>query len=221
ASLTDTLEVNTHTDAEVRRVLDPLSRIAASTGCAILAIMHPPKRAAGLDKMYQVSGSGAYTAVARSVLVVELAEGGFRTVEVAKASFHKRQTLKFKLDYVPIPGLKKLVPKITWVMPSRLLIRAAICRGGYLTKADICRITGLDQKTVEYHVKTLWEDGEIHLGEKRGRADTFGCGPSPVLDRPAAVVAPPRVVLAGEASPEEEEESLKLQLAEAQAAGLA
>jgi hypothetical protein len=217
ASMTNTEEVNTFADAEVRKVLDPLARVAGSTGCTVVAIMHPPKRTAGLDKMYWVSGSGAYTAVARSVLLIEEGKGNSRSVEVVKASFQKGRPLEFKIEYVPVPGLRRPVPRATWVMSSRVQIRTAICRGNYPTKADIVKMTGLDQKTVEYHVKTLKEEGAIHLGEKRGRADTFGCGPSAVLDsQPAPLESSSPVVYSGDRTPEHEEEELE----ELMAAGL-
>ena len=59
--------VNGINQVAMRRVFKVLMRIAAATGCAILAIHHPNKgQGTGTDK---VSGSRAYSAACRSVLV--------------------------------------------------------------------------------------------------------------------------------------------------------
>lgn len=62
---------DTHRDAEVRACLLRLQQIAHRRQVAILAIQHLNK-AAGLDPKYRVTGSLAFVAAARSVLVAAL-----------------------------------------------------------------------------------------------------------------------------------------------------
>ena len=55
-------------DGDVRRALGPLAAFAERTGIAVLAIVHLTK-ASGTPAQYRVSGSIAFTAAARSVLL--------------------------------------------------------------------------------------------------------------------------------------------------------
>jgi hypothetical protein len=59
----------TYRDHHVRRFLAPLEDIARETGCAIVYVMHLTK-GEGVDPMNRVSGSVAFTAAARSVVLV-------------------------------------------------------------------------------------------------------------------------------------------------------
>jgi hypothetical protein len=59
--------IDTHKDAEVRRALEPLSRLADDTGCSILGNAHFNK-AAGADPMMRLTGSAAFGQVVRAVL---------------------------------------------------------------------------------------------------------------------------------------------------------
>lgn len=60
---------DSHKSAEVRRGLQPLSDLAAITGCALLGISHFSKGSAGREPTERVTGSLAFGAVARVVLV--------------------------------------------------------------------------------------------------------------------------------------------------------
>jgi hypothetical protein len=59
--------IDTHKDAEVRRALEPMSRLADSTGCAILGNAHFNK-SMGTDPMMRLTGSAAFGQVVRAVL---------------------------------------------------------------------------------------------------------------------------------------------------------
>ena len=61
--------VDSHRDSEVRGVLAPLAEIAASTGCAVLAVRHLNKGSGG-RAMYRAGGSIGFTASVRSSLIV-------------------------------------------------------------------------------------------------------------------------------------------------------
>jgi putative DNA primase/helicase len=60
---------DSHKNAEVRRGLQPLADLAASTGCAVLGITHFSKGTAGRDPLERITGSVAFGAVARVVMV--------------------------------------------------------------------------------------------------------------------------------------------------------
>lgn len=61
--------VDSHKDQDVRRVLAALASIAESTGCAIVYVMHLTK-GVGQNPMQRIAGSIAFTAAARSVLLM-------------------------------------------------------------------------------------------------------------------------------------------------------
>lgn len=60
---------DSHKNAEVRRDLQPLVDLAASSRCAVLGITHFSKGTAGRDPIERVTGSLAFVALARIVLV--------------------------------------------------------------------------------------------------------------------------------------------------------
>ncbi|NMQ27881.1 AAA family ATPase [Candidatus Accumulibacter phosphatis] len=76
---------DSHKNAEVRRGLQPLADLAASMKCALLGITHFSKGTGGRDPVERITGSLAFGAVARIVLVAarqqEEAEDG-RTVRL-------------------------------------------------------------------------------------------------------------------------------------------
>jgi putative DNA primase/helicase len=65
---------DSHKNAEVRRGLQPLAQLATSTGCALLGITHFSKGTAGRDPLERITGSLAFGALARVVLVAAKVE---------------------------------------------------------------------------------------------------------------------------------------------------
>lgn len=63
-------EVDTHKNADIRRTLHPLEKMAEETGAAILVLAHLRKSGSEENGLYRVSGSIGFTAAARSVLGV-------------------------------------------------------------------------------------------------------------------------------------------------------
>jgi putative DNA primase/helicase len=59
-----------HEASQVRAALLPLTEMAARRGIAIIAIMHLTKAITGGAAMYRIVGSGAFSAVARSIFAV-------------------------------------------------------------------------------------------------------------------------------------------------------
>jgi putative DNA primase/helicase len=60
---------DSHKNAEVRRGLQPLADLAAATGCALLGITHFSKGTGGRDPLERITGSLAFGAVPRVVMV--------------------------------------------------------------------------------------------------------------------------------------------------------
>ena len=66
---------DSHKGAEVRRALQPLVDLGAETGAAIVGITHFSKGTAGRDPTERVTGSYAFGAVARVVMIVARLQG--------------------------------------------------------------------------------------------------------------------------------------------------
>lgn len=65
---------DSHKNAEVRRALQPLSDLASTSACAVLGITHFTKGTSGRDPVERLTGSLAFGAVARIVLVAAKVE---------------------------------------------------------------------------------------------------------------------------------------------------
>ncbi len=61
--------INAWRDDEVRQLLEPVAKMAEKTGCAILGVMHLNKKES-TNALMKATGSGAWVAVARSVLMI-------------------------------------------------------------------------------------------------------------------------------------------------------
>lgn len=82
---------DSHKNTEVRRALQPLVNLAEQTGAAVLGITHFSKGSAGRDPLDRVTGSVAFGAVARVVMVAakrsaEKGDGADRLLARAKSN---------------------------------------------------------------------------------------------------------------------------------------
>lgn len=66
---------DSHKGAEVRRSLQPVVSLAQRVGCAVLGVTHFSKGTAGRDPVERITGSIAFAALARVVLVAAKARG--------------------------------------------------------------------------------------------------------------------------------------------------
>lgn len=98
-------QLDSHKDAEVRKALEPLVRVADETRTAVVGLIHVNKTAS-TDPLNVVMGSRAFTAVARSVLFVvpDPDEEGQRMLGLAKSN----------LGRMDLPSLTFAVEN-TWV----------------------------------------------------------------------------------------------------------
>lgn len=62
-------DIDTHHDRDMRKFLEPLSRLAHDTGCAVVGLAHFNKSASA-DALNLITGSRAFSAVARAVISI-------------------------------------------------------------------------------------------------------------------------------------------------------
>src|SRR5690606_34769706 len=77
---------DSHKNGEVRRALQPLVNLGQRLDCAVLGISHFSKGSAGRDPTERVTGSVAFGALARVVLVAGKGEDGGRLLARAKSN---------------------------------------------------------------------------------------------------------------------------------------
>ncbi len=91
--------VDSHKDADIRAALQPLVDFAATTGAAILAIMHL-RKAEAERALYRVGGSIGFTGLARSVLLCATdPEDGRRAIAPLKSNLSAAPTpVEYRID---------------------------------------------------------------------------------------------------------------------------
>lgn len=77
---------DSHKNTEVRRALQPMVHLAARLDCAVLGISHFSKGTSGRDPVERVTGSIAFGALARLVLVTAKGEDDARLLARAKSN---------------------------------------------------------------------------------------------------------------------------------------
>lgn len=77
---------DSHKNTEVRRALQPMVHLAARLDCAVLGVSHFSKGTAGRDPVERVTGSIAFGALARVVLVTAKGEDKGRMLARAKSN---------------------------------------------------------------------------------------------------------------------------------------
>lgn len=81
--------IDTHKDSSVRQALAPLATMAEAIGCAVVTVIHTNKSATD-DPLFRISGSGAFAAAARHVLLAcadpDDEEGVRRVLAVVKSN---------------------------------------------------------------------------------------------------------------------------------------
>jgi putative DNA primase/helicase len=102
-------ERSAYREQDVREALAPLKAMAEETGCAVLAVMHPNK-GEGTDPLRRIGNSSAFTAFARSVLLLgpdpeENAEdSGRRVLSVVKGNVGWQAAHALAVERAVVPG---------------------------------------------------------------------------------------------------------------------
>lgn len=95
-------KIDTHRERDVRVALEPLSRMADQTGCAVVGLAHFNK-SSGTDPLTMITGSGAFGNVIRSGLAMardDQAEDGSGVISQCKANLGKDDTpsLRYRIE---------------------------------------------------------------------------------------------------------------------------
>ncbi|WP_323847024.1 AAA family ATPase [Microbulbifer magnicolonia] len=107
---------DSHKNTEVRRALQPIVNLASRLDCAVLGISHFSKGTAGRDPTERVTGSIAFSALARVVIVTAKGEDGRRIMARAKSNIGPDGGgFAYSLEQVDIDGLS--ASRVTWGQP--------------------------------------------------------------------------------------------------------
>jgi hypothetical protein len=99
--------IDTHRDRELRTALEPLARLADATGCAVVGLAHFNKSAT-TDALNLITGSRAFSAVARAVLAIArdpLADDGSCVLSQAKNNLGRLDlpSLRYLISSAEVP----------------------------------------------------------------------------------------------------------------------
>ncbi len=99
--------IDTHRDRDLRTALEPLSRLADQTGCAVVGLAHFNKSASA-DALNLITGSRAFSAVARAVLAIARdtdADDGSCVLSQAKNNLGRLDlpSLRYLIDSAELP----------------------------------------------------------------------------------------------------------------------
>lgn len=110
---------DSHKNTEVRRALQPLVEVGRNIGAVVLGITHFSKSTAGRDPIERVTGSIAFSAVARVVLAAAKIEGeDKRLFARAKSNIGPDDGgFEYRLEQIELPNTGISTSRITWGNP--------------------------------------------------------------------------------------------------------
>jgi hypothetical protein len=99
--------IDTHRDRDLRTALEPLAKLADTTGCAVVALAHVNK-SASTDPLNLITGSRAFSAVARAVLSIardSAEDDGSCVMSVTKNNLGRLDlpSLRYRVETAEIP----------------------------------------------------------------------------------------------------------------------
>jgi putative DNA primase/helicase len=163
-------------NAEVRRALQPLVNFAVANGCAVLGISHFSKGTAGRDPLERVTGSLAFGAVARVVMVafkVDDKESGtsWRLLARAKSNIGPDDGgYKYDILQAPVPGYPEIeASRVVWGEAIEGTARELLAMAEDIESPD----DHAERQTVVDYLKSELKDGAI-----RNAGDVIRAGES-------------------------------------------
>lgn len=160
-----------HKNAEVRQALQPLVHLAQDHDVAVLLVSHLNK-AADTRAMYRISGSIAFTAVARTVLLVsrDPDEPDCRHLVVAKNNVGRDSGgLRYRVIGRPRPGYPDGIPRIEWLGASDKNVEDLVCAS---TPRNISKEAAI--KEASDWLRAFLETGPKKAGEVESAAQATG-----------------------------------------------
>ncbi len=112
---------DSHKSADVRRALQPLFDLGSQTGAAVLGITHFSKGTAGLDVLERVTGSVAFGAFPRVVLVAAKEHGGEGSRVLARAKSNNGpdiEGLSYRIEATTLESYEDIIgSRVVWGEP--------------------------------------------------------------------------------------------------------
>lgn len=149
---------------EVRRALQPLVQLAEDLGIAVLGISHFSKGTAGRDPIERVTGSLAFAALPRVVMMTAKVQDDPELRRFVRAKSNIGPSgggWEYKIDIIGMPGSSGITiptPKVQWCNAlegtARELLAVADAFGDHKKKSD-----SKEEEAIEY-LKELLEDEE-------------------------------------------------------------
>jgi putative DNA primase/helicase len=110
---------DSHRNSDTRNALGPLAQLAADTGAAVLGVHHLTKGSAGRDPLERLTGSLAFGALARSVLIAGESKSCGPVLMRAKSNLScDRGGFAYQIIEQPIPSDPNIrATRINWGEP--------------------------------------------------------------------------------------------------------
>jgi hypothetical protein len=164
-------KVDTHKDADVRRTLEPLSRLADRTGCAFLGNAHFNK-SMGTDPMMRLTGSAAIGQVVRAVLafardpesdagVISQVKNNYGRFDLPSLSYHIESV------EVDTDDGKTSVGRLILAGESRKSVHDILCAQGYSEDRSA-------RGEAERFLRELLRDGPVAAQDAQSQAQGAG-----------------------------------------------
>jgi len=167
---------DSHKNAEVRRALQPLADLAMESGAALLGVSHFSKGTAGRDPTERITGSLAFGALARVVMIAAKVEP--KGDEPAKRIFARSKSnigpdgggFEYDLEQVEVPGHAGMFASIVrWGAPIEGTAREILAEAETLADGD-----GGSQGAAERFLREFLADGPKTVREVRTACEAHG-----------------------------------------------
>jgi putative DNA primase/helicase len=161
-----------NSEGDIRDALQPLMGLMERTGVAVVAIMHVGKSADGRRPSQRLLGSTAFTALARSVLMVaDLPEDSQPDDYETQGKLKLVQVVKSNYAIPPMPRMfrRPIDGAIQWLSESALTIEEC-----YSPRQGLRGRPALDRGTAEALLKDLLKGGSVTAVEVIKEAKAAG-----------------------------------------------
>ncbi len=163
-------KISSNNDAQVRRAMAPLKELAGETSAAFLLVRHLNKDG-NLRALYRGGGSIAFTASARSVLVVEKHPDNDSMYVLAAVKHNLSRAAESVAYYIQPDPKNPDVPVVAWGDPVDIDV-ATLLAGPDSRKDAPAR------KEAERFIRELLADGPMDSELAKKHADAAGISPS-------------------------------------------
>lgn len=148
-------------NADVRKGIVPLHRMAQDLGIAVLGVTHPNKGAT--DAANKVMGSKAWRSVPRSVLIYgrdpDDLTGSTRVVAVSKANYGGKPASRVNIESVTVDGVDGTQPRATLVGKSEYTDADLILANAGAGRSEPIKGRGGQLQRATHLIYRLLEDG--------------------------------------------------------------